>query len=346
VAIGHLERFAADREETGDAPAASPTGPRVAVIGSGPSGLSCAGDLARAGLSVTVFEALHEIGGVLKYGIPGFRLPNAIVDGEVARLAAAGVRFERDFVVGMTATLDDLRAAGFRRFYVSSGAGLPRFMGIPGENLNGVLSANEYLTRVNLMGAGTPGMDTPVYAGRAVMVVGGGNTAMDSARTALRLGAGRVMIVYRRGEREMPAREEEVRHAREEGCEFLTLTNPVRYEGDGQGRVCRAIVQRMELGAADADGRRSPVAVAGSERELSADVVIVAVGVSPNPIVPSSVAGLEVTRRGTIVVDEATARTSIPDIFAGGDIVRGGATVILAMGDGRRAARGILDSLA
>jgi glutamate synthase (NADPH/NADH) small chain len=348
VAIGYLERFAADREgTTGGAPVVTRDGaPRVAVIGSGPSGLSCAGDLARAGVAVTVFEALHEIGGVLKYGIPGFRLPNAIVDAEVARLEAAGVRFERDFVVGMTATFDDLRGAGFRRFYVSSGAGLPRFMGIPGENLNGVLSANEYLTRVNLMGAGTAGMNTPVYTGRAVMVVGGGNTAMDSARTALRLGASRVMVVYRRGEREMPAREEEARHAREEGCEFLTLTNPVRYEGDGRGRVCRAIVQRMELGEPDADGRRAPVAVAGSEHALEADVVIVAVGVSPNPIVPSSVAGLEVSRRGTIVVDEATMRSSVPDIFAGGDIVRGGATVILAMGDGRRAARGILDSLA
>ncbi|MDR1273824.1 MAG: NADPH-dependent glutamate synthase [Odoribacteraceae bacterium] len=349
VAIGHLERFAADAElASGAAPeerVTSVDAARVAVIGSGPSGLSCAGDLARAGVAVTVFEALHEIGGVLKYGIPGFRLPNGVVDEEVDRLRRLGVRFVTNFVVGMTGTVEQLRAEGFCRFYVSSGAGLPRFMGIPGENYNGVLSSNEYLTRVNLMGAGSAGADTPVYRGGRVVVVGGGNTAMDSARTALRLGAERVTVVYRRGEREMPARVEEVRHAREEGCEFLTLTNPVAYLADARGRVRQVMVQRMELGEADEDGRRSPVAVAGSEHALDADMVVVAVGVSPNPIIPASVPGLDVSRRGTITVDPVTMRTSVPDIYAGGDIVRGGATVILAMGDGRRAARGILDSL-
>ncbi|MDR2129806.1 MAG: NADPH-dependent glutamate synthase [Odoribacteraceae bacterium] len=345
VAIGYLERFAADHErETGDAPlpeSLPANGIRVAVVGSGPSGLSCAGDLAKAGFDVTVFEALHEIGGVLKYGIPEFRLPNRVVDAEIDQLRRLGVRFVTNYIVGMTGTLDDLRADGFRCFYISSGAGLPRFMNIPGENSNGILSANEYLTRVNLMGAGSVEADTPVYRGRHVVVVGGGNTAMDSARTARRLGAERVMIVYRRGEEEMPARVEEVKHAREEGCEFITLTNPMAYLADERRRVKQVIVQRMTLGEADESGRRTPVAVEGSEYALDTDMVIVAVGVSPNPIIPRSVPGLAVSRRGTIEVDPESMQTSVPDLYAGGDIVRGGATVILAMGDGRRAAQHI-----
>jgi glutamate synthase (NADPH/NADH) small chain len=343
VAIGYLERFAADSELSsglslaGERP--SPTGIKVAVIGSGPSGLSCAGDLLKEGHEVTVFEALHEIGGVLKYGIPGFRLPNRVVDAEIDRLERSGARFVTNYIVGMTGTIESLRAEGYRCFYISSGAGLPRFMNIPGENYNGVLSSNEYLTRVNLMDAWDERADTPVYHGRSVVVVGGGNTAMDSARTARRLGAERVMIVYRRGEEEMPARVEEIKHAREEGCEFITLANPVAYVADERQRVKQVIVQRMTPGDPDASGRRAPVPVEGSEYTIDADLVIVAVGVSPNPIIPRSVAGLEMTRHGTIVVDPESMQTSIPGIYAGGDIVRGGATVILAMGDGRRAAR-------
>jgi glutamate synthase (NADPH/NADH) small chain len=349
VAIGYLERFAADWELSRGVTAAeraASNGIKVAVVGSGPSGLSCAGDLLKRGFEVTVFEALHEVGGVLRYGIPGFRLPGRVVAAEVDRLRELGARFETNYIAGMTGQLDDLRAEGFRCFYISSGAGLPRFMGIPGENLNGVLSSNEYLTRVNLMGAwDEAAADTPVYRGRQVVVVGGGNTAMDSARTARRLGAERVTIVYRRGEEEMPARAEEVRHAREEGCAFATLSSPVAYAGDERRRVRQVVVQRMELGEADESGRRAPVAVEGSEYAMEAEVVVVAVGVSPNPIIPRSVAGLEVSRRGTIVVDPETMRTNIPDVYAGGDIVRGGATVILAMGDGRRAARHIARQL-
>lgn len=342
VAIGYLERFAADYErESGQISipeVAEPNGIKVAVVGSGPSGLSFAGDMAKRGYDVTVFEALHEIGGVLKYGIPEFRLPNRIVDVEINNLRKMGVKFVTNFIVGMTESIESLKTEGFRAFYIGSGAGLPRFMNIPGENANGILSSNEYLTRVNLMGADSDDSDTPVFHGKNVVVVGGGNTAMDSVRTARRLGAERAMIVYRRSEVEMPARLEEVKHAKEEGCEFITLTNPVEYLTDEQGRVKQVKVQKMELGEPDASGRRSSVAVEGAEYLIDADVIVVAVGVSPNPIVPNSVTGLEVSRKGTIVIDEQTMQSNLPELYAGGDIVRGGATVILAMGDGRRAA--------
>ena len=345
VAIGYLERFASDFErESGHITVpevAHANGIKVAVIGSGPSGLSCAGDLAKLGYDVTVFEALHEIGGVLKYGIPEFRLPNSVVDVEIENLKKIGVKFVTNFIVGMTDSVEDLKAEGFQAFYVASGAGLPRFMNIPGENYNGILSSNEYLTRVNLMGADSEDSDTPVYRGKNVVVVGGGNTAMDSVRTAKRLGAERAMIVYRRSEEEMPARLEEVKHAKEEGCEFITLTNPVEYIADERGRVKQVRVQKMALGEPDASGRRSPVPVEGSEYTIDADVVVVAVGVSPNPIVPNSVKGLEISRKGTIVVNDETMQSNLSEFFAGGDIVRGGATVILAMGDGRRAAKHI-----
>lgn len=342
VAIGYLERFAADYErESGQIAVpevAAPNGIKIAVVGSGPSGLSFAGDMVKRGYDVTVFEALHEIGGVLKYGIPEFRLPNHIVDTEIDNLKKMGVKFVTNFIVGMTQDIEALKEEGFQGFYIASGAGLPNFMGIPGENANGVLSSNEYLTRVNLMGADNEFSDTPVYRGKHVVVVGGGNTAMDSVRTAKRLGAERAMIVYRRSEEEMPARIEEVKHAKEEGCEFITLTNPVEYIKDERGYVKQVRVQKMELGEPDASGRRRPVPVEGSEYVIDADVVVVAVGVSPNPIVPRSVAGLEISKKGTIVVDDATMRSNLPEFYAGGDIVRGGATVILAMGDGRRAA--------
>lgn len=342
VAIGYLERFAADYErESGQIAipeVAAPNGIKIAVIGSGPSGLSFAGDMVKRGYDVTVFEALHEIGGVLKYGIPEFRLPNSIVDVEIDNLRKMGVKFVTNFIVGMTEGIEELKKEGFQGFYVASGAGLPNFMNIPGENANGVLSSNEYLTRVNLMGADNKFSDTPVYRGKNVVVVGGGNTAMDSVRTAKRLGAERAMIVYRRSEEEMPARLEEVKHAKEEGCEFITLTNPVEYLADERGRVKQVRVQKMELGEPDASGRRRPVAVEGSEYLIDADVVVVAVGVSPNPIVPRAVEGLEVSGKGTIVVDDSTMQSNLPEFYAGGDIVRGGATVILAMGDGRRAA--------
>ena len=345
VAIGYLERFASDFErESGHITVpevAHANGIKVAVIGSGPSGLSCAGDLAKLGYDVTVFEALHEIGGVLKYGIPEFRLPNSVVDVEIDNLKKIGVKFVTNFIVGMTDSVEDLKAEGFKAFYVASGAGLPRFMNIPGENYNGILSSNEYLTRVNLMGADSEDSDTPVYRGKNVVVVGGGNTAMDSVRTAKRLGAERAMIVYRRSEEEMPARLEEVKQAKEEGCEFITLTNPVEYIADERGRVKQVRVQKMALGEPDASGRRSPVPVEGSEYTIDADVVVVAVGVSPNPIVPNSVKGLEISRKGTIVVNDETMQSNLSEFFAGGDIVRGGATVILAMGDGRRAAKHI-----
>lgn len=345
VAIGYLERFASDFERESwhiTVPeVAHANGIKVAVIGSGPSGLSCAGDLAKLGYDVTVFEALHEIGGVLKYGIPEFRLPNSVVDVEIDNLKKIGVKFVTNFIVGMTDSVEDLKAEGFKAFYVASGAGLPRFMNIPGENYNGILSSNEYLTRVNLMGADSEDSDTPVYRGKNVVVVGGGNTAMDSVRTAKRLGAERAMIVYRRSEEEMPARLEEVKHAKEEGCEFITLTNPVEYIADERGRVKQVRVQKMALGEPDASGRRSPVPVEGSEYTIDADVVVVAVGVSPNPIVPNSVKGLEISRKGTIVVNDETMQSNLSEFFAGGDIVRGGATVILAMGDGRRAAKHI-----
>ncbi len=342
VAIGHLERFAADWErESGEIAVpecAESNGVKVAVIGSGPSGLSFAGDMAKLGYDVTVFEALHEIGGVLKYGIPEFRLPNAVVDVEIESLRQMGVKFITNYIVGQTASLDDLKEEGYKAFYVGSGAGLPRFMNIPGENANGILSSNEYLTRVNLMGADSEDSDTPVLRGKNVVVVGGGNTAMDSVRTAKRLGAKRAMIVYRRSEEEMPARVEEVHHAKQEGIEFLTLTNPIEYIAGENGRVKQVKVQKMELGEPDASGRRRPVPMEGSEYTIDATVVVVAVGVSPNPLIPNSVEGLEVSRWGTIEVVKDKMQSSIPELFAGGDIVRGGATVILAMGDGRKAA--------
>ena len=334
VAIGYLERFAADYErESGNMslPEIAPAnGIKIAVVGSGPSGLSFAGDMVKKGYDVYVFEALHEIGGVLKYGIPEFRLPNAIVDVEIDNLSKMGVHFQTDVIVGKTISVDDLEAQGFKGIFVGSGAGLPNFMNIPGENSINIMSSNEYLTRAN------PTTDTPINLGKNVLVVGGGNTAMDSCRTAKRLG-GNVTLVYRRSEAEMPARLEEVKHAKEEGINFLTLHNPIEYKADENGAVCKAILQVMQLGEPDASGRRSPVPVEGQTVELDVDQVIVAVGVSPNPLVPKSIMGLELGRKNTIVVNEGM-QSSRPEIYAGGDIVRGGATVILAMGDGRRAA--------
>ncbi|MBR4792957.1 MAG: bifunctional dihydroorotate dehydrogenase B NAD binding subunit/NADPH-dependent glutamate synthase [Bacteroidaceae bacterium] len=340
VAIGYLERFAADYErESGNISVpqvAAPNGKKIAVIGSGPSGLSFAGDMAKFGYDVTVFEALHEIGGVLKYGIPEFRLPNNIVDVEIENLQKMGVKFVKDCIIGKTVKVSELEAEGYKGIFVGSGAGLPNFMNIEGENLINIMSSNEYLTRVNLMDAASKESDTPVTFGKKMMIVGGGNTAMDSVRTALRLGAERAMIVYRRSEEEMPARLEEVKHAKEEGVEFMTLHNPIRYIGDENGRVKQAVLEKMELGEPDASGRRSPVPT-GETITIDVDMVIVAVGVSPNPIVPKSIEGLELGRKNTIAVND-NMQSSIPTIFAGGDIVRGGATVILAMGDGRRAA--------
>ncbi len=341
VAIGYLERFAADYErESGQLATpevAEKNGIKIAVVGSGPSGLSFAGDMAKLGYDVTVFEALHEIGGVLKYGIPEFRLPNKIVDVEIENLEKIGVKFVKDCIIGKTISTKQLESEGFQGIYVASGAGLPNFMHIPGENLINVLSSNEFLTRVNLMDAASEDTDTPVPFGKHVVVVGGGNTAMDSVRTALRLGAESATIVYRRSENEMPARKEEVKHAKEEGVQFLTLHNPLEYIADEQGKVKQVVLQKMQLGEPDASGRRSPEPIPGATETLDADLVIVAVGVSPNPIVPRSVEGLELGRKGTIVVNDAM-QSSLPTLFAGGDIVRGGATVILAMGDGRRAA--------
>ncbi len=349
VAIGYLERFAADYErESGkiSTPDMAPANQiKIAVVGSGPAGLSFAGDMAKLGYDVTVFEALHEIGGVLKYGIPEFRLPNQIVDVEIEGLRSMGVKFITNCIVGKTISYDDLHTDGFKGIFVASGAGLPNFMRIPGENLIGVMSSNEYLTRVNLMDAANPESDTPVLQGKNVAVIGGGNTAMDSVRTARRLGADRAMIVYRRSEEEMPARLEEVKHAKEEGVEFLTLHNPIEYLGDEKGNVKVMRLQKMVLGEPDASGRRSPVPVEGAIIDVEVDEVIVSVGVSPNPLIPSAFKGLDVTRKGTIIVDEASMRSSIPDVYAGGDIVRGGATVILAMGDGRKAAAAMHEAL-
>ena len=348
VAIGGLERFAADyARESGEMPApqvAAPNGIKVAVVGSGPAGLSFAGDMAKLGYAVTVYEALHEIGGVLKYGIPEFRLPNAIVEHEIENLRAMGVEFIKDCVVGKTISIAQLQDDGFKGVFVASGAGLPNFMNIPGENLNNIMSSNEYLTRVNLMDAANPETDTPICKGKSVAVIGGGNTAMDSVRTALRLGAERAMIIYRRSEAEMPARLEEVKHAKEEGVEFLTLHNPIEYIADEKGCVKQIVLQKMELGEPDASGRRSPVPVEGAIETIDIDVAVVAVGVSPNPLVPTSVEGLELGRKNTIAVNE-NMQSSIPFIYAGGDIVRGGATVILAMGDGRHAAAAMHEQL-
>ncbi len=348
VAIGALERFAADyARENGElaVPSVAPSnGKKVAVVGSGPAGLSFAGDMAKLGYSVTVFEALHEIGGVLKYGIPEFRLPNAIVDVEIDTLRAMGVEFVKDCVIGKTISIAQLQEDGYQGVFVASGAGLPNFMNIPGENSINILSSNEYLTRVNLMDASNPETDTPMHIGKRVAVVGGGNTAMDSVRTALRLGAERAMIIYRRSEAEMPARLEEVKHAKEEGVEFLTLHNPIEYIADEKGCVKQIVLQKMELGEPDASGRRSPVPIEGAIETIDIDMAVVSVGVSPNPLVPTSVEGLELGRKNTIAVNE-DMQSSIPYIFAGGDIVRGGATVILAMGDGRHAAASMHEML-
>ena len=352
VAIGYLERFVADhatanseahQHEVANSEAHQHTA-KIAVVGSGPAGLTFAGDMAKYGYKVTVFEALHAIGGVLKYGIPEYRLPNAIVDKEIDGLRQLGVEFVTDTIVGKTITIDDLQADGYKAIFVASGAGLPRFMGIPGENLNGVMSANEYLTRVNLMDATNAATDTPVLYGKNVLVIGGGNTAMDAVRTAKRLGAEHAIIVYRRSEEEMPARKEEVEHAKAEGIEFMTLHNPISYQADENGRVKEATLQVMTLGEPDESGRRSPVPVEGKTITMQADMVVVAVGVSPNPIIPKSVSGLEVSRKGTIVVDDSM-RSSLPVLYAGGDIVRGGATVILAMSDGRKAAAAMHEAL-
>ena len=347
VAIGYLERFAADFErESGNIalPDLAPkNGIKVAVVGSGPSGLSFAGDMAKKGYEVHVFEALHEIGGVLKYGIPEFRLPNHIVDVEIENLKKMGVEFQTDCIVGKTITVDQLESEGFKGIFVGSGAGLPNFMNIKGENSLNIMSSNEYLTRVNLMDAANPLADTPLNIGKHVLVVGGGNTAMDSCRTAKRLG-GDVTLVYRRSEAEMPARLEEVKHAKEEGINFLTLHNPIEYIADEKGAVKAAVLQVMELGEPDTSGRRSPVPVEGKTVTLDVDQVIVAVGVSPNPLVPKSIEGLELGRKNTIAVNDQM-QSSRPEIFAGGDIVRGGATVILAMGDGRRAAASMDEKL-
>ena len=346
VAIGYLERFAADYErESGNIslPELAPAnGIKVAVVGSGPSGLSFAGDMAKKGYDVHVFEALHEIGGVLKYGIPEFRLPNKIVDVEIENLKKMGVHFTTDCIVGKTITVDQLESEGYKGIFVGSGAGLPNFMNIPGEHVINIMSSNEYLTRVNLMDAANPLTDTPMNLGKKVVVVGGGNTAMDSCRTAKRLGA-EVTLVYRRSEAEMPARLEEVKHAKEEGINFLTLHNPKEYLADENGAVKAAVLDVMQLGEPDASGRRSPVAT-GNTITIDCDQVIVAVGVSPNPLVPNSIQGLQLGRKNTISVDEAM-KSSCDSIYAGGDIVRGGATVILAMGDGRRAALNMDEAL-
>ena len=346
VAIGYLERFAADYErESGQValPHIEPSnGIKVAVVGSGPSGLSFAGDMVKKGFEVYVFEALHEIGGVLKYGIPEFRLPNSIVDVEIDNLRKAGVHFQTDTIIGKTISVKELEEKGFKGIFVGSGAGLPNFMDIPGENLINIMSSNEYLTRVNLMDAANPKTDTPVILGKKVIVVGGGNTAMDSCRTAKRLGAD-VTLVYRRSEAEMPARLEEVKHAKEEGVNFLTLHNPKEYLADEDGRVKAAVLDVMKLGEPDASGRRRPEST-GETVTMECDQVIVAVGVSPNPLVPNSIEGLELGRKNTIAVNEQM-QSSRSDIYAGGDIVRGGATVILAMGDGRRAATNMAEQL-
>lgn len=341
VAIGYLERFAGDyviENQIIDNYKPVADKDKIAVIGSGPAGLAFAGDMARWGYQVTVFEALHEIGGVLVYGIPEFRLPNAIVREEIENVKRLGVRFETNCIIGKTITLDELNQQGYKGMFVGSGAGLPRFMNIPGENLIGVYSANEYLTRINLMGANS-NSDTPELKGKNVAVIGGGNTAMDAVRTAKRHGAERAMIIYRRTVEEMPARLEEVHHAKDEGIEFIELVNPVSYTDTGNGKLKEIVLQRMELGEPDASGRRRPVPVDGSEYGIEIDMAVVSIGVSPNPIIPQSIPDLKTSKWGTIEVNEGDMQTSIPYIFAGGDIVRGGATVILAMGDGKKAAR-------
>lgn len=346
VAIGHLERFASDYERAQgqiDVPAKpDPTGKRVAIVGAGPSGLTIAGDLSKKGHDVIIFEALHMAGGVLVYGIPEFRLPKSIVEAEVNYLKQLGVKIETNIVIGKTYTIDELLEDGFHAVYIANGAGLPKFMRIPGENLNGVYSANEYLTRSNLMKAyDFPNFDTPIARGKNVAVFGGGNVAMDAVRTALRLGADNAYLIYRRSEVEMPARNEEIHHAKEEGIQFHLLTNPTRILGDDNGRVRAVECLRMELGEPDDSGRRRPIPIEGSEFTLDVDTVVVAIGTGANPLISQTTPDLEMNRWGYIVADEKTGATSKAGVFAGGDIVRGAATVILAMGDGRQAAEAI-----
>lgn len=343
VAIGNLERYTADAErlsgEMSIPEVSEPNNIKVAVVGSGPAGLTTAGELAKYGYDVTLFEALHEYGGVLVYGIPEFRLPKEIMRVEIENLKKMGVKFVNNFIVGRTASFDDLKEEGFKAFFIGSGAGLPKFMNIPGENLINIFSSNEYLTRVNLMKAFKfPEYDTPIIRGKNVAVIGGGNTAMDSVRTAKRLGADRAMIIYRRSEAEMPARVEEIHHAKEEGVEFLNLNNPIEYIGDEGGKVKQIKVQKMELGEPDDSGRRRPRPMAGSEYLMDVDVVVVGIGTAPNPLIQQVLPELDMTAWGTIVVNDGMQSVTRPDIFAGGDIVRGGATVILAMGDGKIAA--------
>ena len=345
VSIGKLERFVADYALENDIKpvgAESMNGHKVAVIGSGPAGLTCAGDLAKQGYDVTVFEALHELGGVLVYGIPEFRLPKQkIVAKEIEKVKELGVKFESNVVIGKSTTIDQLmEEEGFEAVFIGSGAGLPMFMGIPGENANGVFSANEYLTRSNLMKAFDDSYDTPIVAGKKVAVVGGGNVAMDAARTALRLGA-EVHIVYRRSEAELPARVEEVHHAKEEGVIFDLLTNPKKINVDDNGNITSMTVIKMELGEPDASGRRRPVEIPGSEYDIEVDTVIMSLGTSPNPLISSTTRGLETNRRKCIVADEDNGQTSKEGVFAGGDAVTGAATVILAMGAGKAGAKGI-----
>lgn len=357
VGIGRLERFVADWHNTycTEAPVRpEPNGHKVAVVGSGPSGLTCAGDLAKQGYSVTVFEALHTAGGVLVYGIPEFRLPKKIVAREVETLKALGVEVKTNMIIGKTLTIDELFEEGYEAVFVGSGAGLPRFMGIPGESLKGVYSANEFLTRSNLMKAYKDGSATPIMKAKKVAVVGGGNVAMDAARTALRLGADKVYIVYRRSLEELPARKEEVEHAMEEGIEFKLLTNPTQILGfkdendprnPANGFVCGMECVEMELGEPDASGRRSPVVKEGSEFVLDVDCVIMSIGTSPNPLIKDTTEGLDVNRRGGIIVEEETGLTSRDNVYAGGDAVTGAATVILAMGAGKTAAKAIHEKL-
>ena len=348
VGIGRLERFCADyamQHASAKAERPAPNGHRVAVVGSGPSGLTCAGDLAKLGYDVTIFEALHTPGGVLVYGIPEFRLPKRLVREEIATVEALGVKIETDVVVGRSVSLEELFDEGYEAVFVGSGAGLPRFQGIPGENLNGVYSANEFLTRINLMKAyAFPETDTPVRVGKKVAVVGGGNVAMDAARSALRLGADEVSIVYRRSEKEMPARLEEVHHAKEEGVNFRMLTNPTAIHGDESGNVRAMTCVEMELGEPDASGRRRPVVKQGSEFDLDVDTVVIAIGNSPNPLIRNTTPGLETQKWGGIIVDENGA-TSLENVYAGGDAVTGAATVILAMGAGKTAAKAIHEKL-
>ena len=341
VAIGRLERFVADwyRENINEMPQKPESnGIRVAVVGSGPASLTCASDLAKQGYQVTMFEAFHTAGGVLVYGIPEFRLPKAIVANEVEKLTAMGVDLETDMVVGKTYTIDEMFEEGYEAVFVGSGAGLPMFMGIPGETLAGVYSANEYLTRINLMKAYLNSYDTPIKKIKRAAIVGGGNVAMDAARCAMRMGAEHVYVVYRRGEEEMPARREEIHHAKEEGIEFLFLNNPVKILGDEKGCVRAMECIRMELGEPDASGRRRPIEVPGSEFELEVDAVIMSLGTSPNPLIRSTTPGLDTNKKGCIIADEETMATTREGVYAGGDAVTGAATVILAMGAGKKAA--------